>query len=111
VSLLDRLDAVLAGTAQAASTPRGAQRLRQHLMATLLCPERCTLTNLLCTGGFQHQDWSAHYRCYSHRRIDTHLLFHQVCHEVQQALRAYPVKESRGCKAVRRWVMMPMKAR
>lgn len=88
MSLLEQFDAVLASTAQAASTPRGAQRLRQHLLATLLCPERSTLSNLLCTGGLQHQDWSAHYRCYSQRRIDTSVLFHQVCREVQQALRA-----------------------
>lgn len=88
MSLLDRLDAMLAGTAQAASTARGAQRLRQHLLATLLCPERSTLSNLLCTSGLQHQDWSAHYRCYSERRVDTGVLFHQVCDQLQQSLGA-----------------------
>lgn len=73
-------------TYQAASTQRGAQRLQQHLLATLLCPERCTLTNLLCTGGLQQQDWSAHYRCYSHQRVDIQVLFDEVCCQVEQAL-------------------------
>lgn len=87
MSLLQRLEELLACTQQAASTARGAQRLQQHLLATLLCPERCTLTNLLCTGGLQQQDWSAHYRCYSHQRVDIQVLFDEVCHQVQQALR------------------------
>lgn len=86
MSLRERLEELLACTQQAASTPRGAGRLRQHLLATLLCPERCTLTNLLCTGGLQQQDWSAHYRCYSHRRVDTQVVLDEVCQQVQQAL-------------------------
>jgi hypothetical protein len=73
-------------TAQAATTLRGAERLRQHLWAALLCPERATLTNLLCTGGLQQQDWSAHYRAYSHRRVDTQVLLDRVSQQVQQAL-------------------------
>ncbi len=58
------------------------------MMAALLCPERATLTNLICTSGLQHLDWSAHYRLYSRHRVDERVLFAQVCESVQQALPA-----------------------
>lgn len=83
-----QLDALLAVTTRATPTPACALRLRQHLLATLLCPERCTLTNLLCTSGLQHLDWSAHYRLYSRERVDEQVLFDAVRQHVEQALPA-----------------------
>lgn len=56
------------------------------MLATLLCPERCTVTNLLCTSGLQQLDWSAAYRLYSNHRVEGHVLFNHVRHHVEQAL-------------------------
>jgi hypothetical protein len=58
------------------------------MLATLLCPERGTLTNLICTTGCQQQDWSAHYRLYSHDRVRESALFDPVRAAVLQALPA-----------------------
>lgn len=49
--------------------------MREHLWAALLCPERHTLTNLLCTSGRTQQDWSAAYRLYAEERVDEGVLF------------------------------------
>lgn len=59
------------------------------MLGSLLCPERLTLTNLICTGGGQQQDWSAHYRLYSHGRVEEAVLFG----EVREALLAALPKE------------------
>lgn len=56
------------------------------MLATLLCPQRSTLTNLICTTGSQQQDWSAHYRLYSHDRVAESALFDPVREAVLQAL-------------------------
>lgn len=48
------------------------------MLATLLTPEKSTITNLLCTSGQQHQDWTADYRLYSHDRIDQNKLFTSI---------------------------------
>ena len=56
------------------------------MLASLLCPERGTLTNLICASGGQQQDWTAHYRLYSKERVDEHALFDHVRASVQQAL-------------------------
>ena len=56
------------------------------MLATLLCPERGTLTNLICTTGSQQQDWSAHYRLYSRDRVDESALFEPVRAAVLQSL-------------------------
>lgn len=84
--MLQRLDSLFSVTRAATGSLRCALRLEQHMMASLLCPERATLTNLLCTSGLQHRDWSAHYRLYSHHRVDERVLFSKVSHSVQQAL-------------------------
>lgn len=81
-----RLDSLLGSVARAAVTPRCAQRLRQHMLAALLCPERATMTNLLCTSGLQQLDWSAHYRLYSRGRADENVLFDQVRQCLEQSL-------------------------
>ncbi len=45
------------------------------MLAILLNQNRGTLTNLICLGGTQHQDWSADYRLYSKDRVDESTLF------------------------------------
>lgn len=81
-----RLDTLLASAARATTQPRCAQRLRLHMLAALLCPDRATLTNLLCTSGLQQMDWSAHYRLYSQGRADEAVLFDEVRQCVEQSL-------------------------
>lgn len=56
------------------------------MFATLLCPERGTLTNLICTTGAQQQDWSAHYRLYSRDRVNEAALFAPVLGALIDAL-------------------------
>lgn len=60
-----------------------AQRLREHLLAQLVCPGRHTITSLLTTNGHQFEDWSADYRLYARSRIDPAVLFNQVRIEVE----------------------------
>ena len=52
----------------------------------MLCPDRATLTNLICTSGGQQHDWSADYRLYSEGRADLGALFAPVLDEVLHAL-------------------------
>jgi len=52
------------------------------MLATLLVAEHSTVTNLICTGGGQHRDWSAHYRLYSKDRVDETVLFERALEEV-----------------------------
>lgn len=56
------------------------------MLASLLCLERHTLTNLICTSGAQQQDWSAHYRLYSKERVNEAALFDTARTTLQQAL-------------------------
>lgn len=67
-----------AACAAATGSPAAARRLHQHLLAALLCPERLTLSNLICTSGGQHADWSADYRLYSRGRLASDVLFDPV---------------------------------
>jgi len=48
------------------------------MLAALLNQTRGTLTNLLCVGGTQDQDWSADYRLYSQDRLDEDVLFDHI---------------------------------
>jgi hypothetical protein len=73
---------------QATPTASCARRLATHMRSVILCPERGTLTNVLCTSGAQQQDWSAHYRLYSQDRVDESALFSTVIEQVQTALPA-----------------------
>lgn len=56
------------------------------MLGALLCPERLTVTNLICTHGGQQQDWSAHYRLYSQERVDEEVLFDEVRNELLAVL-------------------------
>lgn len=58
------------------------------MLSVLLCPEKPTVTNLICLGGGQRQDWSADYRLYSKDRIDEAVLFQKSLDEVLTVLPA-----------------------
>jgi DDE superfamily endonuclease len=58
------------------------------MISSLLCPDRLTLTNIICTSGGQHQDWTADYRLYSHSRVQSEVLFAQVIQSLQDRLPA-----------------------
>lgn len=70
----EALDTVLAPSKEAFSSPLFS-RVRSHLYSQLLCMGRHTITGLLCTQGRVHQDWSADYRLYAHKRLDPQVLF------------------------------------
>jgi hypothetical protein len=63
-----------------------AARLARHLAAVLLCSERTTITNIICTAGGQHVDWTADYRLYSKSRIESADLFDPVIQAVASRL-------------------------
>jgi len=48
--------------------PAAVQRLRSHLTAALLSPDRATLSNLICLGGRADADWTADHRLCSRGR-------------------------------------------
>lgn len=73
---------------QAAAGESCARRLQDHMLSVLLCPEKPTLTNLICLGGGQQQDWSADYRLYSKERMDEEVLFQAALEEVLSVLPA-----------------------
>ena len=56
------------------------------MLAALLNQNRGTLTNLICTSGSQHQDWSFNYRLYSKGRVDEDGLFDHVRDRLVEAL-------------------------
>jgi hypothetical protein len=84
--LSQQLDSLLAVTQAATSSTACAQRLRDHLLAVLLCPDRSTLSNLICTAGRSQQDWTADYRLYSQERMDEKVLFQDVRWQLEEAL-------------------------
>jgi hypothetical protein len=87
--LSQRFDALLDScVALATPTPSCARRLASHMRSVILCPERGTLTNVLCTSGAQQEDWSAHYRLYSQDRVDEAALFSTVIEQVETVLPA-----------------------
>jgi hypothetical protein len=52
----------------------------------LLRSGKCTVTNLICTRGAEHQDWTADYRLYSKDRIEETELFDRVRDTLVEAL-------------------------
>lgn len=70
----------------AARGKNSAARLARHLAAVLLCSERATITNIICTAGGQHADWTADYRLYSKNRIESADLFDSVIQAVESRL-------------------------
>ena len=65
------------------SSPSCAQRLREHLLAHLLCPCRHTVSALITTFGKQFRDWTADYSLYSKDRVKAQVIFKQVRQEVE----------------------------
>ena len=57
-------------------------------LTNLLCLGRHTLSNVLCTGGYQFVDWSADYRLFSTDRWDISRLFGYVLAQVLTRLPA-----------------------
>lgn len=58
------------------------------MRSVLLCPEKSTVTNLICLSGEQLFDWSADYRLYSKDRVDETVIFDSALNEVLAALPA-----------------------
>lgn len=52
----------------------------------LLCSDRLTLSNVICTCGGQFQDWTADYRLYSKSRIVLQQLFAPIMAAAEQRL-------------------------
>ncbi len=48
------------------------------MLGLLLSPVKSTVSNLICTRGGQHADWTADYRLYSRERVDESVLFGNV---------------------------------
>lgn len=65
------------------STPSCTGRLREHLLAHLLCPGRHTVSGLITTFGKQFRDWSAEYSLYAKDRVNEEVIFKQVRKEVE----------------------------
>jgi hypothetical protein len=55
-----------------------AERLRQHLLAHLICPGRHTVSGLITVLGGQFKDWTADYSLYSKDRVDADVIFNEV---------------------------------
>ena len=64
--------------AAATTTPSCAALLHGHMSGVLLGQSRATVTNLICSRGGRHGDWSADYRLYSRDRVDEAVLFGQA---------------------------------
>lgn len=62
-----------------------SRRLRSHLTAALLSPDRATVSNLICLGGRADADWTADYRLYSRGRADAEALLDGALAEVLAA--------------------------
>ena len=60
-----------------------ARRLREHLLAHLVCPGRHTVSGLITTFGKQFRDWTADYSLYSKDRVDADAIFRRVRGEVE----------------------------
>ncbi|MCP5525030.1 MAG: hypothetical protein H7A46_26195 [Verrucomicrobiales bacterium] len=68
---------------RAATADSCQQRLREHLLAHLVCPGRHTLSGLIAVFGRQFQDWTGHYSLYAKDRVDPAAIFGQVRREVE----------------------------
>ena len=64
--------------ARGAARGSAVERVRQHILCTLVCLGRHTVTQHIATAGRQFVDWTADYRLYSKRRVDTPALFAPV---------------------------------
>lgn len=83
MSEVERLAAkcALAGASSAAS-----KRVVRHLVSSLACLGRNTITGQLATAGRQFTDWTADYRLYSQERVDTRAMLGELQLEVASRL-------------------------
>ncbi len=65
------------------TTQSCTNRLREHLLAHLICPGRHTVSGLITTFGKQFRDWSADYSLYSKDRVHEEAIFNQIRKEVE----------------------------
>ena len=83
-SLLNQCEALWQRCQQeVSSSPSCIQRLREHLLAHLLCPGRHTVSAPITTFGKQFRDWTADYSLYSKDRVKAQVIFKQVRQEVE----------------------------
>jgi len=68
---------------KASTTGSCTRRLREHLLAHLVCPGRHTVSALITVFGKQFQDWSADYSLYAKDRVHEEAIFAQVRKEVE----------------------------
>jgi hypothetical protein len=68
---------------QASSTDSCTRRLREHLLAHLLCPGRHTVTALITVFARQFRDWTADYSLYAKDRVHEEAIFRQVRQHVE----------------------------
>ena len=85
-SLLEALEGIIGSCAKACSTTTCFNRFREHILSTLLCLGRRTVTGIITTAGRQYEDWSAHYRMYSKSRVDPDECFALVREEIERML-------------------------
>jgi hypothetical protein len=86
--LLSGVEELAAQCAQAGAAPAARARVQRHLLSSLCCLGRHTLTGHLATAGRQFQDWSADYRMFSRERVDPAAMFAQLQRRIAQALPA-----------------------
>ncbi len=65
------------------STGSCTRRLREHLLAHLVCPGRHTVSSLITVFGKQFRDWTADYSLYAKDRVKEKVIFRQVRKEVE----------------------------
>lgn len=86
--MLSGVEQLAAQCAQAGAAPTARERVRRHLLSSLCCLGRHTLTGHLATAGRQFQDWSADYRMFSQERVDPSAMFAQLQRTIAEALPA-----------------------
>ncbi len=68
---------------EVSSTGSCTRRLREHLLAHLICPGRHTVSSLITVFGKQFRDWTADYSLYARDRVNEQVIFSQVRKEVE----------------------------
>ena len=95
---MDEVISTFSEQSRAATSPRHASRLLQHMLAHTLCLQKHTITSLLCAAGRLHHDWSADYRLYASDKIDSQALFLPILHGILDFL---PPVTSNGTSPVK----------
>ncbi len=80
--MLYLLDTCLSGAASRTLMPR----LKSHMLSSLACLGRHTITGVICTAGRQFFDWTALYRVFSRGRFDKDALFAGIRRETLRLL-------------------------